>query len=200
MYSSGITYTSIREGLYAEIFPIFLQWYPHTETVYVPNGQITLTSMEELAEATAKLLIQGGHENEIVLLCADEPLGPAEIVKIINETTNRDVKVVIFPSEDYATDYSTYHRKEKKSEPEEFWHQIQNWCEGIAKGDLKLSNPLMKEVLGREPLTTSQSIRKILQKNPNYTYPEVEHQLPSGSIRREITEQHFNYEAYWCHL
>jgi hypothetical protein len=156
--------------------------------------------MEELAEANAKLLIRGGHENKIVLLCADESLRPAEIVKIINETTNRDVKVVTFPSEDYATDYATFYRKEKKSETEEFWHQIQNWCEGVAKGDLKLSNPLMKEVLGREPLTTSQSLRKILKRNPNHTYPEVENSIATGSIRRDITEQHFNYESYWSHL
>ncbi|CRG91168.1 Quinone oxidoreductase 2 [Talaromyces islandicus] len=165
---SGITYTSIREGLYTDAFPLFLQWYPSTETIYIPqDAQITYTSRDELGEANAKLLLKGGHENEIVLLTANEPLSAGDIVRIINETTNRNVKVKIVSSEEYVR-YHTANDEGKKTEW--FWNKRLSWFEGIAKGDALLSNPLMREVLGREPKKASAMIREVLQENPNYTW------------------------------
>jgi hypothetical protein len=165
---SGITYTSIREGIYGDAFPLFLQWYPTTETVYLPDdGEITYTSREELGEANAKLLIKGGHENELVLLTANESLRGGDIIRIINETTNRNIKVKIVSPEEYVR-YHTENDEGKKAEW--FWRTRLTWFEGIKKGDAKVSNPLMKELLGREPKTGSQQIRKFLEENPNYTW------------------------------
>ncbi|OKL62529.1 hypothetical protein UA08_02411 [Talaromyces atroroseus] len=165
---SGITYTSIREGIYGDAFPLFLQWYPSTETIYIPDdGEITYTSRVELGEANARLLIKGGHENEIVLLTANEPLRAADIIKIINETTNRNVKLTIVSPEEYVR-YHTENDIGKKAEG--FWRSRLTWFDGIAKGDAKVSNPLMRELLGREPKTGSQQIREFLGENPNYTW------------------------------
>lgn len=167
-YSSGLTYTSIREGIYGDAFPLFLQWYPTTETVYIPHdGEITYTSREELGEANAKLLIKGGHENELVLLTANESLRGSDIVKIINETTNRNVKVELVSPEEYVR----YHVKNDEGRKSEwFWRSRLTWFDGIAKGDAKVSNPLMRELLGREPKPASQQIREFLEENPNYTW------------------------------
>ena len=165
---SGVTYTSIREGIYADAFPLFLQWYPTTETIYLPSdGLITYTSREELGEANARLLLKGGHENEIVLLTANEPLSGADIIKIINEQTNRNIKLAFLSPEDYVK-YQTENDIGKK--PESFWRSRISWFEGIAKGDANVSNPLMKELLGREPKTGSQLIRGFLEESPNYTW------------------------------
>lgn len=168
-HRSGVTYTSIREGIYADAFPLFLQWYPSTETVVLASdGVITYTSREELGEANAKLMLKGGYENEIVLLTANEPLTGADIVKIINETTGRNVKI---KTTDDPEEYVKYHTENDiGKKPESFWRQRVTWFDGIAKGDADLSNPLMAEVLGREPKTGSQLIRQYLTENPNYTW------------------------------
>ncbi|KAH8703348.1 putative NmrA-like family protein [Talaromyces proteolyticus] len=165
---SGITYTSIREGIYTQAFPLFLQWYPTTETIYIAeDGQITYTSREELGEANAKLLIKGGHENEIVLLTASGALRATDIVDIINETTGRNVKIQVLSPEEYVR----YHTENDIGQkPESFWRKRISWFDGIAKGEAILSNPLMKEVLGREPKPGRQLIREILQDNPNFTW------------------------------
>lgn len=131
------------------------------------DGLITYTSREELGEANAKILLKGGHENEIVLLTANEPLRGADIIKIINETTNRNVKLKFVSPEEYVR-YHTENDIGKK--PESFWRSRLSWFEGIAKGDANVSNPLMKELLGREPKTGSQVIREFLEENPDYTW------------------------------
>lgn len=189
---SGVTYTSIREGLYAEIFPIFLQWYPDTETVYASETtSMTFTSRAELGEANGKLLIQGGHENEIILLTANEALHTADLVKIINQTTNRQVELILTTPEKYV---EVRKAGDDSTKPDSYWQQILNWLDGFAKGDTEMSHPLMGELLGREPKPGSQAIRELLKDNPNATWPETE-----KGVRWDIAkEQIFPYEEFWC--
>lgn len=64
--------------------------------------------------------------------------------------------------------YHTANDEGKKGEW--FWNKRLSWYEGIDKGDALVANPLMRELLGREPKTGSAVIREVLQKNPNYTW------------------------------
>lgn len=64
---SGVTYTNIRMGVYADAFPCFLNWYPSTEKLYLPSdGKTAYASRQELGEATANLMVKGGQENKTV--------------------------------------------------------------------------------------------------------------------------------------
>lgn len=151
---------------------------------------MTFTSRAELGEANAKLLIRGGFENEIILLTANESLQAADVVEIINQTTHRQVQLVLTTPEKYVT-----YRKENDDfgKPDYYWQHISNWLEGFVRGDTEMSHPLMGELLGREPKSGSQAIRELLEENHNATWPETE----SGESW-EITKQHIvPYEAFW---
>ena len=58
---SGLTYTSIREGIYTECFTIFLDWYPErTGTMTLPaDGEVAYTPRAELGEASARIMVRG---------------------------------------------------------------------------------------------------------------------------------------------
>ena len=100
---AGTNFTSIREGLYSDAFPIFMGWYPSTSTVYLPSdGPIAFTLRSELAEADARLMIRGGHEREIVLLTAQQTTTFSEIVDLINETTGRHIQIEFVSSEKFV--------------------------------------------------------------------------------------------------
>ncbi|KAM0475739.1 hypothetical protein ACHAP7_007236 [Fusarium lateritium] len=59
---SGLVYTSIREGVYAEAFSFFLDWKPDSTKVLLPaDGDIAFTGRPELSEATARIMIRGGY-------------------------------------------------------------------------------------------------------------------------------------------
>ncbi|KAE8391489.1 hypothetical protein BDV23DRAFT_69911 [Aspergillus alliaceus] len=166
--TSGVTYTSIREGAYTDAFPVFLNWYPDSTTVPFPtDGPIAFTLRSELGEATARLMIAGGHENEIVLLTAEGTVRPSEIVDIINQTTGRQVKFERVSGEEYVR---TYAENDEGGKPKAFFEQTLTWYEGIEKGELATTHPLMKELLGREPTKPRDAIKALLTENPNYTW------------------------------
>ncbi|KAL4936164.1 hypothetical protein BDV06DRAFT_205548 [Aspergillus oleicola] len=165
---SGLSYTSIREGVYTEAFPVFMNWYPDSKAVMLPaDGEIAYTRRSELGEATARLMIKGGYENATVLLTAEETITSKEIVDIINETTDRQVDFRLVSHEEYVRVNS---RNDKGGKPEVFFESVSSWWEDIAQGALRTTNPLMREILGREPTKPRDALREILNENPGYTW------------------------------
>ncbi|PCG88292.1 Hypothetical protein PENO1_111040 [Penicillium occitanis (nom. inval.)] len=191
LQESGINYTAIREGLYAEIFPIFLGWYPESKKVYASNlGLITLTSRDDLAEANAKLMIRGGYNKETVLLTANEKIRESDILEIINKTTNRNVELIVLSPQEHV---EMLKANDNRGKPQDYWDRVLGWHEGIAKGDAELSHPLLRELIGREPEAGSEAIRKVLLQEPNATWPEATGAPVAGIAKEDIT-----YEAFWA--
>lgn len=80
-----------------------MSWYPATEVVYLPSdGTVAYTSRAELAEATARIVIEGGFEGKKVLLTAQKAYTLSDLVEIINTTTERKVRVEFISEGDYV--------------------------------------------------------------------------------------------------
>ena len=165
---SGITYTSVREGIYAETFPLFLNHYPSSQMLRLPaDGAVAYASRAELAEATANLMMRSGHENDIVLLTGPTAVTLAALVETINDVTGNNIAVDKTPFEKYAK-VSAEHDEGGKSE---WWFDKRiSWYDGLAKGDGKAVDPLMEQLLGRKPKDGTEIIREILTDDPNYTW------------------------------
>lgn len=165
---SGITYTSIREGIYADAFPLFLGWYPESKTIYLPSdGPVALTPRAELGEATARLMIRGGFNNQIVLLTAPEAITFTQMVETINRTTGRDVDLKFVPEEEYV---ALSARDDIGGKPEGFFRALLSWYEAISKGEAGATDPLMGDLLGRRPVGASGFIEGVLKKDRDYTW------------------------------
>ncbi|GFN12540.1 putative NmrA-like family protein [Aspergillus tubingensis] len=166
---SGVNYTSIREGFYTEAFPVFINWYPQSTTLYLPSssGKIAFTLRSELGEATAKLMLKGGHDKEIVLLTASEPVSVQDIVDVINNTTDREVKIEIVDPETYVRLNA---ENDIGGKAEGFFRQLVGWFESIENGEAGFTDGLMGEVLGREPVTPREAVRGLLSRERDYTW------------------------------
>ncbi|RAL12942.1 putative NmrA-like family protein [Aspergillus homomorphus CBS 101889] len=176
---SKIPYTSIREGLYTEAFPLYFNWYPTTQTIILPQPttpsespantqRITFTSRQELGHATARLLLQGGarYRDQIVVLSARETLSFREIVDLINEYHHdskkgeEGVRLEFVSKEEYVARNAAADEGGKAAG---FFEAMVSWHEGIAKGEAVVDGDgLMAEVLGREPTPTSVRIKELL--------------------------------------
>ncbi|RAH76731.1 NAD(P)-binding protein [Aspergillus japonicus CBS 114.51] len=178
---SGIPYTSIREGLYTEAFPLYFNWYPTTETIVLPQPttpsstdpaklattqRITFTSRQELGHATARLLLRGGasYRDRIVVLSARETLSFREMVDLINEHHHdgkERVRVEFVPAAEYVARTAAADEGGKAAG---FFAAMVSWHEGIARGEAVVEGDgLMAEVLGREPTRASERIRELLR-------------------------------------
>ncbi|KAI2733433.1 hypothetical protein CBS147332_448 [Penicillium roqueforti] len=168
MKQAGINFTSIREGLYTDAFPIFMGWYPSTSTVYLPSdGSIAFTLRSELGEANARLMIRGGHDREIVLLTAQQTITFSEIVDLINETTGRNVQIELVSPEEFVQ-LKTATDEGGKSEG--FFQALLSWYEGISKGETGTIDPLMADVLERQPVPPREALRAFLTENRDYEW------------------------------
>ncbi|KAJ5192830.1 hypothetical protein N7449_008972 [Penicillium cf. viridicatum] len=168
LQESGLVYTCIREGIYTEAFPLFLNWYADTTHIILPyDGEVAFTSREDLAEGTARLMIRGGYEKETVLLTAGETITAMEIVDTINQVTGRQLPMQLVSKEEFLA-HHTQHDKGKKSM--ELFEILASWWKAAARGELKLTDGLLGEILGREPLTPQQAVKKLLQNRADHTW------------------------------
>ncbi|KAL4898357.1 hypothetical protein BDV59DRAFT_166699 [Aspergillus ambiguus] len=165
---SGINFTSIREGAYADAFPVFINWYPESKQITLPiDGRVAFALRRELGEATARLMIEGGHDREIVLLTPNETITYSEIVDIINETAGRNVEFRLVSDEEFLERAA---EKDPGGKDETFFRMVLTWHEAIRDGDLEATDPLMGKVLEREPMAPGDAVRHLLENNHNYTW------------------------------
>ena len=163
---SGITYTSVREGMYADSFPIFLNYNKATKTIYLPDdGHIAFAARSDLGEATANLMMKGGPENELVLLSGPRTHTLRELATAVIETTGKSIDVKSIPPEDYV---DAMMRGEGNKELASFYERRLSWYEGIAAGDGATVSTTLAELLGREPMDGLDCVRKLLKDNPEY--------------------------------
>lgn len=169
---SRLTYTFIREGIYADAFPTYLSWYPTNpeQKLYLcADGPIAYAGREELGEATAKLMVKGGHENETVLLSGPRAYTLSDVVDMINEVTGREVTVEFVGQDEYVAK-SAASDKGQGNKPEGFYRNWVSLLEGVKQGEAGTVSPLMGELLDRTPKDGKELITGFLKADPNYTW------------------------------
>ena len=112
-------------------------------------------------------MIRGGFEKQTVLLTAQETITLAGIVQLINETTGRDVKLEFVSPEAYVR---LAPKDDIGGKPEAFFRTLLSWYEGISKGDASTTDPLMKDLLEREPTGPRQFIRGLMTRDRDYRW------------------------------
>jgi hypothetical protein len=165
---SGVTFTSVREGIYAEAFPLFLNYYPSTTDIYLPSdGQVAFTSRTELGEATAKLMVQGGDKNQIVLLTAPKAYSLEELVTTINKVSGRNLIIHKVPFQEYVTQVAS---NDEGCKSVAFFEAWKTFFDGITNGDAAATDPLMEQLMGRKPKDGVEVVTDLLTESPDYTW------------------------------
>lgn len=168
---SSLVYTSVRMGVYADAFPLFLDWFPTTQTIYVPHntGRVAYTSRDELGEATAHLILRPSTDfaRKIILLTGPEAATLRDLVDVINRVTRRNVRY-----EEIALDrwVDKMVEEDEGSKGRAFFEKRLSWHEGIAKGDGETVDPLMGELLGRQPKRGTEVVEQLLKKDGDYIW------------------------------
>ncbi|KAL4904084.1 hypothetical protein BDW74DRAFT_179174 [Aspergillus multicolor] len=175
-----ITYTSIREGLYSESFPIYTNWFdlrnPVDEITIPHDGSgpgVAWVKRDELGEASAKLVANYAtvagtgadvknafpYVNKIVLLTGNKVYSLKETAEVLGRAVGKDVRIREISVDEYAgLDHGgkhTYHGVNLARE----------WCtawEAIRRGETAVVTPTLREILGREPEDYEVTIRSMV--------------------------------------
>lgn len=169
----GFGYTIIREGLYAESYPLYTSFFdlkqPSSEIKIPHDGSgpgIAWVKREELGEGTAELIRRFvvaespdvfKYRNARVLLSGQRTLTLAETVKILGKISGTKVGIREVSNEEYAAlpENSEGFRYKGVSYAEPWTTAF----EAFRRGEGACIEPLLGELLGREPEGFESTVR-----------------------------------------
>ena len=153
--ASGVAYTSLRHGFYAEsCLHMIGDGLRNGELRTPEDGPISWTARADLAEADAAILAEGGWDGITSPLTAGEAVTMAEIAAIASDVFHREVRHVT------VTDEAWRDAKIAAGMPAIYADMLLGTFRAARHGDFAATDPALETLLGRAPKT----IRDVLSK------------------------------------
>jgi NAD(P)H dehydrogenase (quinone) len=159
--ASGLTYTILKHGLYADFIPVILgNSVFETGTIYLPtgDGKVAFTSRADLAAGGVAVITGTGHENKTYEFYADTRYSFSDIASMLSKIKNRPISYVSLKSEEYVQTLT------KAGVPTEYIGLFAGFSEAIKRGEFDNSDNTLSGWLGRK-CTDLGDFLNILYKN-----------------------------------
>ena len=157
-------FLSLRAGIYADAFPLFLNWYPSSKAVLFPEltppvseSKLAFTSRDELGEAIATLLAKGLEAfpsirpqtaKNIILLTGPKGESLVDLVGAINRGRGTDIPVTIMEPQAWIEECA----KDDEGAKGRAWFEARLvFTQGVCNGDAEVVDAALETVLGRKP-------------------------------------------------
>ncbi|KAJ3467923.1 hypothetical protein MRS44_005487 [Fusarium solani] len=171
----GFSWTSIREGLYSESFPIYTAFFdiksPSSEILIPHDGTgpgISWVKRDELGEASARLIASYAeslstfkYTNKVVTLTGPRSWSLAETVQVLSKALNQKVRIRQVSVDEYAVQTQVVGRFGSK-ELAITWATA--W-EAIRAGETEAVTETLGQLLGREPEAFDKTIEDLVKSN-----------------------------------
>ena len=145
---SGIAWTSLRNGFYLHSLEMMAGPWRETGVIAVPgDGPVSWTAREDSAEGAAAILTSNGAYDGPVTLTAGAAPTFEDVAAIASELTGRTVKVEVLDDEQWLA------ARVAAGAPEFMARFLLGFYQAARRGDFAGVDPLLGELLGREPRT-----------------------------------------------
>jgi len=157
---SGIAYTILRHGTYAEMIPVFAGKDVLTKhLIYVPagDGKTSFVLRRELAEAGAIILLDetGKYEKQSLELTGPKALSWGDVADMIGSITNLPIKYVSPSEEEYKKVAA------EAGVPAGYINLFANFSKVIQAGECDKITGTLEEVLGHGATAVETSLIEI---------------------------------------
>lgn len=153
--ASGVTYTILQNGLYADIIPWFVGEKVFETGIFLPAGQgaAAFTARVDMAEAAANIVIGSGHENKIYQVATNETNSFADVAQILSEISGKSVGYTAASVSDFTAALTN------AGVPAGYIHMFAGFSEAISQGEFDFTNNDLETLLNRK-LTTLRDFLK----------------------------------------
>lgn len=154
---SGLTYTFLRNSLYADVIPIYVGEKVFETGIYYPagNGKVAFALRREMGEAAANVLLQNGHENKTYEITGGELSSFEDIARDLSLLSDKTVRYT-------NADAGAFSDKLKESGiPEDFVFILSGFASDIKNKQYEILSPDLENLLGREPASLEDSLKEI---------------------------------------
>jgi NAD(P)H dehydrogenase (quinone) len=158
--ASGLTYTLLQHGIYADMIPIFAgEHLLENHTIYLPagDGKTAYAVRTDQAEAGANVLLDetGKYNNKSIELAGSEAVSWGEVAEIIKDVTGKPIVYVAPSVDEFKTTLSS------AGVPEEIVGLVAAFSKAAEEGEFDSVNNEMEAVLGRKPVTVAEYLHQV---------------------------------------
>jgi len=159
--ASGIPYTLMLNGLYADVLPDFLGGKVLETGVFLPAGKGTaaLTARLDMAEAAANILTTEGHNNKEYVITTNENNSLQDVADILSGIADSEVKY-LNPSKHVYIETAT-----KAGLPAEYAGMFASFSEAIEQGEFATDHSDLEKLLGRKPTSLKEYLKSVYSNN-----------------------------------
>ena len=153
---SGTPWTSLRNGFYAHSLEWLMGPWRESGAIAIPaDGPVSWTAREDSAEAAAIILASNGAYDGLTTITASAAPTYEEAAEIASAVSGRTVSYELLDEDDWIA-------RQVAAGAQEFMARFSlTMYQAAARGDFAGTDPLLAELLGREPRT----VRELLE-NP----------------------------------
>ena len=159
LQQSGLKYVVVREGIYAESWWLYAGFQPQAfkagdtselTWVFPQDGPFAWVTWDDLGPGTANIVANyKQYIGQTLRLTGPRTTTLAQVAKLVEQQTGRKVNLKPVGKVEAARDH-----KEKGSVPESMFWMVDSWSgwhEGVANGEAAVVDPLLGQLLGRQP-------------------------------------------------
>ena len=146
---SGVAWTALRNGAYGPLEQVLGPWQETGEIARPEDGPVPYTERADVAEAAAVILAGDRSFDGPVTLTAPTAVTFEDLAEIASDLTGRTIKRTVVDDEQWVADQIT------AGVPEQTARLMLTWYQASRAGYFAAADPLLAELLGREPRTTA---------------------------------------------
>ncbi|MEJ2868916.1 NAD(P)H-binding protein [Actinomycetospora sp. OC33-EN08] len=153
----GVPWTSLRNGFHANTVPMFLADAADTGELRLPDdGPVAWTTREDLAAATARLLVDGAPDGPTAPLTGPEVVDFTQVAAVVGELTGRSVRRVVVGPEEYRELLIG------RGVPEPAADLLLGFFPAARRGDFAPADPTLADLVGRPATPIADVLRAAL--------------------------------------
>ena len=155
--SSGMHYTILRNNLYMDLLPWFFGKKVMETGVFLPAGdtKAAFALRDDMAEATANVLITEGHENKVYNFSNTENVSVGEMAASLSEITGKEVPYTSPSTEVYVETLTN------ANVPADYVGMFAGFSSAILQGEFTVEKTDLENILGRKPTTAKQFLSMV---------------------------------------
>ncbi|MET9859045.1 NAD(P)H-binding protein [Streptomyces smyrnaeus] len=146
---SEVAWTALRNGAYGPLDQLLGPWQRTGEIAQPEDGPVPYTDRADIAEATAVILAGDRSFDGPVTLTAPTAVTFDDFAKIASDLTGRTVERIVLDDEQWVADQLAI------GVPEQTARLMLGWYQAARAGYFAEADPLLTELLGREPRTAA---------------------------------------------
>ncbi|MNJ85935.1 Quinone oxidoreductase 2 [compost metagenome] len=156
---SGLTYTFLRDNLYADVLPMFVGEQVLESGINFPagNGRVPYALRTEMAEAFANVLSSAGHENKTYEISNTESYSYQDLADALSAHSGKSVAYNDISGADFSKALT------EAGVPEAMIGFSLGFATATKDGDFDIPNTHLEQLLGRKPSSLNQFVATLFQ-------------------------------------